>query len=128
MIRRRRAGGWDEARRGTRWTPSGATPESGQPSSDAAITWFRLSDRGPPQRTLSAPPAGRGATLTSITAETWRHRDVGVTVLPMTDGVVSTHLVRRRVELAFQDYFVRLHHDVEVDGRIDTHDRVRPPR
>ena len=103
--------------------PRALRAESGRTSSDAAITWFRLGDRDLATHLYRTARRAEGATLTSITAEITAAWDVGVVVLPMTDGDVSTHLVLADgSELAFQDYFVRLHHDVEVSAvRIDTH-------
>jgi LPPG:FO 2-phospho-L-lactate transferase len=92
------------------------------PSSDAAITWFRLGDRDLATHLYRTSRRIEGATLTEITAEIAAAWGVGVRVLPMSDNLVSTHLVLGDgEELAFQDYFVRLHHDVAVaDVRIET--------
>ena len=106
--------------------PSSATPPCDRPSSEAAITWFRLGDRDLATHLYRTARRAEGATLTEITAEIAAAWNVGVRVLPMTDDEVSTHLVLADgSELAFQDYFVRLHHDVEVGAvRIDT---TEPP-
>jgi LPPG:FO 2-phospho-L-lactate transferase len=92
------------------------------PSSDAAITWFRLGDRDLATHLYRTSRRMEGATLTKITSEIAAAWGVGVHVLPMSDDVVSTHLLLSDgEELAFQDYFVRLHHDVAVaDVRIET--------
>ena len=102
--------------------PSSATTPCGRPSSEAAITWFRLGDRDLATHLYRTARRAEGATLTEITAEIAAAWNVGVVVLPMTDGEVSTHLILADgSDLAFQDYFVRLHHDVEVAAvRIDT--------
>ena len=91
-------------------------------ASAAAITWFRLGDRDLATHLYRTARRAEGATLTEITAEIAAAWNVGVRVLPMTDDAVSTHLILADgTELAFQDYFVRLHHDVEVSAvRIDT--------
>jgi LPPG:FO 2-phospho-L-lactate transferase len=84
-------------------------------TSEAAITWFRLGDRDLATHLYRTARRAEGATLTEITTEIAAAWNVGVVVLPMTDGEVSTHLVLADgSDLAFQDYFVRLHHDVEV--------------
>jgi LPPG:FO 2-phospho-L-lactate transferase len=84
-------------------------------SSEAAITWFRLGDRDLATHLYRTARRAEGATLTEITAEIAAAWNVGVVVLPMTDGEVSTHLLLGDgSDLPFQDYFVRLHHDVEV--------------
>ncbi len=92
------------------------------PSSDAAITWFRLGDRDLATHLYRTARRLEGATLSEITAEIAAAWGVDVRILPMTDDVVSTRLVLGDGEvLAFQDYFVRLQHDVEVAAvRIDT--------
>jgi LPPG:FO 2-phospho-L-lactate transferase len=92
------------------------------PSSNAAITWFRLGDRDLATHLYRTSRRMEGATLTEITTEIAAAWGVGVRVLPMSDDIVSTHLLLSDGEqLAFQDYFVRLHHDVAVAGvRIET--------
>ena len=91
-------------------------------SSEAAITWFRLGDRDLATHLYRTTRRAEGATLTEITAEIAAAWNVGVVVLPMTDREVSTRLILTDgADLSFQDYFVRLHHDVEVAAvRIDT--------
>jgi LPPG:FO 2-phospho-L-lactate transferase len=89
--------------------------------SAAAITWFRLGDRDLATHLYRTARRAEGATLTQITAEIAAAWGVGVRVLPMSDDPVATMLVLGDgSELAFQDYFVRLRHDIEVSGvRID---------
>lgn len=90
--------------------------------SDAALTWFRLGDRDLATHLYRTVRRSEGARLTDITAEIAAAWGVDVRVLPMTDGTVATRLVLPGGdELAFQDYFVRLQHGIEVAGvRIDT--------
>jgi LPPG:FO 2-phospho-L-lactate transferase len=86
-------------------------------SSGAAITWFRLGDRDLATHLYRTARRAEGATLTEITSEIARAWNVGVRVLPMSDGDVSTHLILGDgSELGFQDYFVRLRHDVTVSA------------
>ena len=89
--------------------------------SNAATTWFSLGDRDIATHLYRTVRRGEGATLTEITDEVRRAWGVGVRVLPMTDGTVATRLVLPDgSDLAFQDYFVRLQHGVEVAAvRID---------
>jgi LPPG:FO 2-phospho-L-lactate transferase len=85
------------------------------PSSGAATTWFRLGDRDLATHLYRTARRLEGATLTEITTEIAAAWGVGVRILPMSDDTVSTRLVLGGgEELSFQDYFVRLQHDVEV--------------
>jgi LPPG:FO 2-phospho-L-lactate transferase len=85
--------------------------------SGAAITWFRLGDRDLATHLYRTARRAEGATLTDITAEIAGAWNVGVGVLPMSDDPVATRLaLADGSELAFQDYFVRLRHDVEVSA------------
>lgn len=90
-------------------------------NSDAAATWFSLGDRDIATHVFRTVRRAEGATLTEITDEIRRAWGVDVRILPMTDGTVATRLLLPDgSELAFQDYFVRLQHGVEVaDIRID---------
>lgn len=91
------------------------------PGSAAAVTWFSLGDRDLATHLYRTVRRAEGATLTEITDEIRRAWEIGVRILPMTDSTVATHLLLPDgSELAFQDYFVRLRHNVEVAGiRID---------
>ena len=91
-------------------------------ASAAANTWFQLGDRDLATHLYRTARRAEGATLTEVTAEIATAWNVGVRILPMSDDAVSTHLtLADGTELAFQDYFVRLHHEVEVSAvRIDT--------
>lgn len=85
--------------------------------SRSAVTWFRLGDRDIATHLYRTVRRAEGATLTEITDEIRRAWGVAVRVLPMTDGTVATRLrLPDGSELAFQDYFVRLQHGVEVAG------------
>jgi LPPG:FO 2-phospho-L-lactate transferase len=96
--------------------------ESVRPAgSGAAATWFRLGDRDLATHLYRTARRAEGATLTDVTAEIAAAWGIDVRVLPMSDDPVATRLaLGDGSELAFQDYFVRLHHDVEVSAvRID---------
>jgi LPPG:FO 2-phospho-L-lactate transferase len=85
------------------------------PGSAAANTWFRLGDRDLATHLYRTARRREGATLTDITAEIAAAWGVGVRVLPMSDDPAATRLaLADGSEIAFQDYFVRLRHDVEV--------------
>lgn len=85
--------------------------------SDAAATWFNLGDRDIATHLYRTTRRAEGATLTAITAEIASAWGLDVRLLPMTDDAVATRLVLPDgSDIAFQDYFVRQHHDVEVAG------------
>src|SRR5688572_25997207 len=90
--------------------------DSVRPSgSAAAVTWFRLGDRDIATHLYRTVRRAEGATLTEITDEIRRAWGVAVRVLPMSDSTVASRLrLPDGSELAFQDYFVRLQHGVEV--------------
>ena len=84
-------------------------------NSEAAVTWFSLGDRDIATHLYRTTRRAEGATLTDITDEIRRAWNVGVRVMPMTDGTVATRLVLPDgSDLSFQDYFVRLQHGVNV--------------
>jgi len=103
----------------------GVRPET----SEAAVTWFSLGDRDIATHLYRTVRRREGATLTTITDEIRRAWDVSVRVLPITDGTVATRLeLPDGADLAFQDYFVRLQHGVEVAGiRIDVGSSTATP-
>jgi len=83
--------------------------------SAAALTWFNLGDRDLATHVYRTTRRDERATLTEITAEIAAAWGLRLRVLPMTDDPVATVLVRPDgSELAFQEYFVRHRHDVEV--------------
>ena len=94
--------------------------------SEAAVTWFSLGDRDLATHLYRTVRRAEGATLTEITDEIRQAWNVAVRVLPVTDGAMATRLLLPDGgELAFQDYFVRLQHGVEVSGiRIEVADAV----
>lgn len=104
--------------------------EPGRPAgSQAGVTWFQLGDRDLATHLYRTMRRAEAATLTEITDEIRRAWAVDVRILPMSDGTVATKLVLADgSELAFQDYFVRLQHGVEVAGvRIDRDGAVPTP-
>lgn len=92
---------------------AGVRPER----SEAAATWFNLGDRDIATHLYRTTRRAEGATLTAITAEIAAAWGLAVRLLPMTDDAVATRLVLPDGgDIAFQDYFVRRHHDIAVSG------------
>lgn len=84
-------------------------------ASRAAPTWFNLGDRDLATHFYRTARLAEGATLTEVTAEIAAAWDVGVRVLPMSDRPVRTRIETvDHGTVEFQDYFVRLRHDVAV--------------
>jgi LPPG:FO 2-phospho-L-lactate transferase len=95
--------------------------------SAAATTWFNLGDQDLATHMYRTTRRAEGATLSEITAEIARAWRIAVRLVPMSDDPVATRLVLPDgSELAFQDYFVRHHHDVEVAAVRFAHDGARP--
>lgn len=83
--------------------------------SGAATTWFNLGDKDLATHLYRTARLAEGATLTEVTDEIRRAWDVPVRLVPMTDGRVATMIeLASGEEVSFQDYFVRLRHDVPV--------------
>jgi LPPG:FO 2-phospho-L-lactate transferase len=79
------------------------------------ITWFRLGDRDLATHCYRTQRLSEGATLHEVTEELCRSWGVDIRVIPMSDDPVRTHLgLADGPEIAFQEYFVRLGHDVTV--------------
>jgi LPPG:FO 2-phospho-L-lactate transferase len=78
-------------------------------------TWFRLGDKDLATSLFRTTRLAEGATLSEVTAEisaAWRLR---LCLLPMSDDEVRTRLrLADGAEVDFQEYFVRLRHDVAV--------------
>lgn len=100
--------GWGVA--GETWTVMGELESLG------GAAWFRLGDRDLATHLYRTQRLAEGATLSEVTSELAARRKVSVQLLPMSDDPVRTRLVldESGEEVAFQDYFVRLHHDVAV--------------
>ena len=83
--------------------------------SAAAPRWFNLGDRDLATHFYRTARLREGATLTEVTDEIRRAWEVPVDVVPMSDERVSTLVtITDGSEISFQDYFVRLRHDVPV--------------
>lgn len=81
------------------------------------VTWFNLGDKDLATHCYRTQRLAEGATLTEVTAELYRSFGVGLRALPVTDAPLRTRLqLVDGPEVAFQEYFVRLHHDVPVSS------------
>ena len=91
-------------------------------------TWFRLGDADLGTHLYRTARLAAGARLSEVTAEIASALGLGVRLLPMSDDPVRTRLLLRGGdEVAFQDYFVRLRHAVEVESvRFEGADAARP--
>jgi LPPG:FO 2-phospho-L-lactate transferase len=95
-------------------------------------TWFRLGDRDLATHLYRTERLSDGATLSEVTAELCTAMGVPARLIPMTDDPVRTRLTLAdgpdaELEVAFQDYFVRLRHEVPVTSvRFDGAEISRP--
>ena len=73
--------------------------------------WFGLGDRDLATHLVRTARLRVGRTLTEATAELCRRWDIGVTLLPMTDAEVETHIATtidgRDDVIHFQEYWIR---------------------
>ncbi len=97
--------------------------------------WFRLGDRDLATHLFRTGRLRSGEPLSAVTAELARRRGIAVRLVPVTDDPLRTRIVLAEAselgppgtEVSFQDYFVRLHHDVPVRGvRFDGAGTARP--
>ncbi|MFZ0058681.1 MAG: 2-phospho-L-lactate transferase [Acidimicrobiales bacterium] len=76
-------------------------------------TWFRLGDLDLATHLFRTVRLAEGAALSEVTAEIAATWGLGFRLLPMTDDTVRTRLrLANGEEVDFQEYFVRLRHDV----------------
>ena len=99
--------------------------------SSAGQTWFNLGDRDLATHLYRTARLGEGATLADVTEELARAWDLPVRVVPMTNDRVRTMVTRADKpggsEISFQEYFVKLRHDVPVKSvRFDGADVAVP--
>ncbi len=97
--------------------------------------WFRLGDRDLATHLFRTGRLRAGAPLSVVTAELGARRGIAVRLVPVTDDTLRTRVVLAEPsalgpagsEVSFQDYFVRLHHDVPVRGvRFEGAETARP--
>ena len=85
--------------------------------SSAAPRWFNLGDQDLATHFYRTARLREGATLTAVTDEIRRAWGLGLRIVPMSDGRCSTIVtLADGTDVSFQDYFVRLHHDVPVSA------------
>jgi len=97
------------------------------PGSSAAPTWFNLGDQDLATHFYRTARRREGATLTDVTAEIAEAWRLPVRLLPMTDDRFRTMVtLASGDEIGFQDYFVRLRHDVPVRSIRFDHDDAAP--
>jgi LPPG:FO 2-phospho-L-lactate transferase len=81
------------------------------------LGWFNLGDRDIGTHMFRTARLAEGSTLTEVTAELASGWELGMSVLPVTDDRVATRVATADLgELAFQEYFVREQHGIEVTG------------
>jgi LPPG:FO 2-phospho-L-lactate transferase len=93
--------------------------------SSAASTWFGLGDRDLATHLYRTARLAEGATPTEVAGEVGRAWGLAMRLLPMTDGRFRTmiKLASGGTRVPFQDYFVRLGHDVAIESvEFDQHD------
>jgi LPPG:FO 2-phospho-L-lactate transferase len=97
--------------------------------------WFRLGDRDLATHLFRTGRLAAGEPLSAVTAALCQRRGIAVRLLPVTDDPLRTRLTLAApsalgpadTEVGFQDYFVRLAHDVPVRRvRFDGASDARP--
>jgi LPPG:FO 2-phospho-L-lactate transferase len=78
--------------------------------------WFQLGDRDLGLHLARTQALLRGEPLSAVTARLTRALGVETALLPATDDRLRTRIATPAGELSFQDWFVRLRHEDEVDG------------
>ena len=100
-------------------------------NSSAGQTWFNLGDRDLATHLYRTARLAEGAELSEVTDEIAHAWNLPVRLLPMTNDRVRTMVTRADAaeprEISFQEYFVKLRHDVSVASvRFDGADRAKP--
>ncbi|SJZ84342.1 LPPG:FO 2-phospho-L-lactate transferase [Enhydrobacter aerosaccus] len=93
--------GW--GRRQETWTVMEALGQLG------GETWFRLGDKDLATHIERTRRLRTGETLSAVTRDLARRLGVRCAIVPMTDDAVRTIVTTDQGDLAFQDWFVRLH-------------------
>lgn len=90
--------------------------------------WFGLGDRDLGTHLYRTQRLNEGADLATVTAEIVRAWGINFTVLPVTNDSLRTQVTTLiEGEITFQEYFVRLHHEVEVSAvRFEGAESCRP--
>ena len=104
--------GWGLA--GETWQAMDALARYGGP------TWFNLGDRDLATHLFRTRRLAEGATLTEVTAESAKGRELGIEILPVSDHTLRTMVTvvdpdhAAAHEVTFQEYFVQRQHGVPV--------------
>ena len=98
------------------------------PLTGEAAGWFALGDRDLGTHLYRTSRRRAGATLSEVTAELSRSWGLGLRLLPVSDDELRTRVTTEDGrDLAFQEYFVREHHDVAVkEVRVDGASEAAP--
>ncbi len=95
--------------RGETWRAIDALEAFGAP------TWFRLGDRDLGTHLFRTGELRKGVPLSQVTARIARRFGIDIGIVPVTDDPLRTFLtLADGEEVAFQEYFVKLRHDVAV--------------
>jgi LPPG:FO 2-phospho-L-lactate transferase len=79
--------------------------------------WFNLGDRDIGTHLFRTTLLRRGHTLSEATARLAEARGLGCRILPASDQPIETRVtLTSGTEIGFQEYFVRLAHDVAISG------------
>jgi LPPG:FO 2-phospho-L-lactate transferase len=92
------------------------------------VTWFNLGDQDLATHCYRTQRLSEGAPLGVVTAELAERFGVGVALVPVTDDPLRTRLeLVDGGEVGFQEYFVKLRHDVAVSRvRFEGAEAARP--
>lgn len=81
------------------------------------IDWFSLGDQDLGTHLYRTQRLKEGATLTEVTAEICKAWGIKASLVPVTNDEVETRVtLAGGEEISFQEYFVRLHHSVEIES------------
>jgi LPPG:FO 2-phospho-L-lactate transferase len=81
------------------------------------ITWFRLGDQDLATHCYRTQRLSEGAGLGQVTGELARSFGVAIRLLPVSDDLLRTRVqLADGPEIGFQEYFVRLRHEVTVSA------------
>jgi LPPG:FO 2-phospho-L-lactate transferase len=81
-----------------------------------ARAWFNLGDRDLATHLYRTDRLRSGAALSTVTAEIAAAWQLGLALLPVTDGALRTRVTVADGEIDFQEYFVHRQHDVAVSA------------
>jgi LPPG:FO 2-phospho-L-lactate transferase len=92
------------------------------------VTWFNLGDQDLATHLYRTQRLSEGAALGAVTAELAASFGVEVGLVPVTDDPLRTRVqLAEGPEVGFQEYFVRLRHQVAVSGiRFEGAERATP--